>query len=65
MQLQVMTGASWTRVRQKEAGFDVSATCPRCGLADETLLHRVWQCPCNVGHEDCTSTESLAARAVE
>ncbi|CAK0881441.1 unnamed protein product, partial [Prorocentrum cordatum] len=65
LQLQVMTGASWTRVRQKEADFDVSATCPLCGLADETLLHRVWQCPCNVGHEDYTSMESLAARAVE
>ncbi|CAK0844741.1 unnamed protein product [Prorocentrum cordatum] len=64
LQLQVMTGGCWPRVKQKERGLADSKLRPRCGQK-EALLHRVWTCPCNVGHEDYTSTQGLLEKAIE
>ena len=38
-------GALWTQVRLKEAGYEVSDSCPLCGGAKDTLFHRWWRCP--------------------
>ena len=39
--------------------------CPRCGLASETLLHRLWTCPNNelCSHPDVISTQGLRDQA--
>ena len=44
----VMCGASWPRVRLRDAGIHVpSVICPRCGLEEETEWHRAWECSAN------------------
>ena len=64
LQLQVMAEASWPRVRQQQRGLADTDACPRCGQR-ETLFHRVWTCPCNQGHQDYTSTQSLLEKATQ
>ena len=36
--------AIWTQTRLDDAGYDVDTKCQKCGLAEDTIHHRVWQC---------------------
>ena len=37
----------WTESRRKACGLNSDGLCPRCKGAEETPLHRFWECPCN------------------
>ena len=64
LNVTVVAGGQWPRVRCKEKGYKVSEQCPRCKEAPETLKHRVWECSKNVGHEDYSKTDPLIAAAL-
>ena len=43
----VATAAVWPAQRRHHADNAISPMCPRCGKAEESELHRVWQCSHN------------------
>ena len=47
--LSTVSAGVWPRARLHEFGFASCPTCPRCGLAPETQVHRVWECTSNEG----------------
>ena len=61
--LVVVSGGQWPRERQRRAGYDSDELCQRCCSAPESLFHRVWECPCNVGHKAYEASEHLVAQA--
>ena len=48
--ITMVSGGQWPHQRQLAEGYLVSLKCPRCGEADESLFHRVWECSRNPGH---------------
>ena len=47
MLLNSVAGGNWVRARKHAAHLVESALCARCGLADETEAHRLWECEHN------------------
>ena len=47
MLLNAVAGGNWVRARKHAARLVEDALCARCGLADETEAHRLWQCEHN------------------
>ena len=47
--LLFLAGGLWTRHRKWEAGLCGSPLCLRCGKADDTTFHYIWECEGNVG----------------
>ena len=60
----VTCGAVWSQVRLQDAGYDVSAACPLCGLAPDTIHHRVWMCPCSEEARQELASRKLISEAV-
>ena len=54
----------WPRARRRDVGLHVDSVLGlRCGLADDTMLHKVWQCSADHGLGDAvTESESLRVR---
>ena len=63
LQNAAVSGRQFTRQRQADLGYDVDTVCPRCNQSVETLYHRVWECPCNVGFEEFEKSECLRQQA--
>ncbi|CAK0841205.1 unnamed protein product [Prorocentrum cordatum] len=62
--LTVFSGGQRTRSRRADAGYALEQEgCARRGCAVETLVHRIWQCPANVG-EEFESSAALVPRAL-
>eukprot|EP00959_Pyramimonas_sp_CCMP1952_P402414 8432957-Pyramimonas_sp.AAC.1 len=59
LNLCVVAGARWPRGRLVEAGYQAETSCPRCGGAEETLMHRVWLCPSIRDHEGHEKSDAL------
>ena len=59
-----MTHNAWCAVRATQD--HELQLCARCGVAPETLLHRLWTCENNVvrSHPDVVRTQNRMARAV-
>ncbi len=47
--------------RKKNAKIDVNPICPRCGKAEETAMHRFWECE----HNDILEEEWQKANVAE
>ena len=47
MLLNSAAGGNWVRARKHAVNLVESALCARCGLADETQAHRLWECEHN------------------
>eukprot|EP00959_Pyramimonas_sp_CCMP1952_P044971 939475-Pyramimonas_sp.AAC.1 len=43
----IVSGGTWPEARLQDAGYLTDGMCPRCGVARETTLHRVWGCSSN------------------
>eukprot|EP00959_Pyramimonas_sp_CCMP1952_P357385 7483752-Pyramimonas_sp.AAC.1 len=61
----VAVGASWPRDRKcvETPQFQGSRLCQRCKGAPETMLHRGWTCPANVGNEAHSRSDEMLAQA--
>jgi ribonuclease HI len=60
-----MVGGAWTRSRIQQLGLDIdTVVCQRCDLgAEETDLHRCWQCPGNEALAACARSAHLCEEA--
>ncbi len=61
----IVAGASWTGLRRRDAGDICGIACPRCGCADESGQHRVWQCTDVGGDALLSDRGELAAQSVQ
>eukprot|EP00959_Pyramimonas_sp_CCMP1952_P269824 5641174-Pyramimonas_sp.AAC.1 len=43
LNLVVVSGGQWPRLRLRDAGYVVPSLCPRCHEKPESLFHRVWE----------------------
>ena len=44
----LLTGGTWSLAKQSTIFGNISALCPRCGLAAEDRHHRFWDCEANL-----------------
>ena len=58
-----VSGALWTRSRLRDAGYDAPASCQLCGLENDSVAHRVWQCECTADLRAPPAMQEVCARA--